>query len=753
MGNVKAQTPDYPTLKSRLFFLVFYGIGLYFVGACASTTWRPTGGGEWLWWMSGLALYVVSTLSAPFFVRPRDSLANALVSAPMLFTVDLSPVLQFRQELEIFRWATFWLVIAAGMFAVVSIALQSASKTDMSWRGRLSRLCYQLAVPLGSEVVAFTPPALISIFGFYQQHLVSMLWLAAVWVFVVTIKPVQLALQVWGTLRQSPGAKPMVEHVGEVERVDDPNLIRVSLTTAVSWKSEKLHTACLAGNRHVDVIPLFVQTQNDEVIGTGLCTDASARPSVDPGQVWTTSEDTRCDDVIQRLAGQNVAVDLIGIVVEDSNLSAVRIEVVNAKSLSEGTVVLVRDRDVTVYYQLLDAVTKEEVFAQNPRGTFVVVASQLGTIDPVRGFCKYGWVPPMNAPVFLQRAGTPLPVVAEKTADEFVLGRVAKTGMSVKCSLSDMLAFHTAVLGVTGTGKTELVLEIVRAHVAAQRKVFCVDFTGEYKARLLDCKPVILGFDQKAAETLEDLVNAIEYGQYKSEAEKKALDDWMNKARPDVDKKVAAFIESDGGGIGVFELPDIANTRATLRATELYLSAIFTWARENRKAREIVVVLEEAHTVIPETVMFGFDKGETQAVVGRMAQIALQGRKYGVGLLLVSQRTALVSKTLLSQCNTCICFTMYDKTGLDYLASVFASEHVRAIPNLHFLQGIAFGKAIKSERPIIFEIPEDPEKRKASASLNKTLPSSAPKAENADRSLVRTPDTVESPTERAGAPF
>jgi uncharacterized protein len=72
--------------------------------------------------------------------------------------------------------------------------------------------------------------------------------------------------------------------------------------------------------------------------------------------------------------------------------------------------------------------------------------------------------------------------------------------------------------------------------------------------------------------------------------------------------------------------------------------------------------------VIPEMNIFGFDKGETLAVIGRMAQIALQGRKFGVGLLIVSQRTALVSKTVLSQCGTCITFSLVDKTSLEYLA-------------------------------------------------------------------------------------
>ena len=77
----------------------------------------------------------------------------------------------------------------------------------------------------------------------------------------------------------------------------------------------------------------------------------------------------------------------------------------------------------------------------------------------------------------------------------------------------------------------------------------------------------------------------------------------------------------------IFELSEISNTRATLRATEMYLSEIFKWAQKNRGGK-ILLVLEEAHTIIPEINLYGHDKVDTAAVVGRMSQIALQGRKY-----------------------------------------------------------------------------------------------------------------------------
>jgi DNA helicase HerA-like ATPase len=183
---------------------------------------------------------------------------------------------------------------------------------------------------------------------------------------------------------------------------------------------------------------------------------------------------------------------------------------------------------------------------------------------------------------------------------------------------------------------------------------------------------------------------------------------------------VAGFLSKGGPGLGIFELPEIMNTKATLRATELYLSSIMEWARKNRRARRILIVLEEAHTIIPETFGSGFD-ADTQFVVGRISQIALQGRKYGVGLLLVSQRTALVSKSILSQCNTHVTFSLVDKTSIDYLANVYSSQHVQAIPNLRFLEAVAYGKAIRSERPLLIKLKYDPAKKDASDALTQQV--------------------------------
>ena len=73
------------------------------------------------------------------------------------------------------------------------------------------------------------------------------------------------------------------------------------------------------------------------------------------------------------------------------------------------------------------------------------------------------------------------------------------------------------------------------------------------------------------------------------------------------------------------------------------------WSREKTEGgvlRPLLVVMEEAHRYL------GADSGNIAADVVR--RIAKEGRKYGIGAMLISQRPAEVDETVLSQCGTLI---------------------------------------------------------------------------------------------------
>lgn len=306
----------------------------------------------------------------------------------------------------------------------------------------------------------------------------------------------------------------------------------------------------------------------------------------------------------------------------------------------------------------------------------------------------------MNSPLFWAKSREFPPSHLSK--DEFVIGNVPSTNIGVVAKVPELVEYHTAILGVTGTGKTELALDIVREAISRGVKVSCVDFTGEYRERLADLSPTFPAPSEHATNDLAAKLFDAETGAYGAGAEKKKFDEALRTMRTGTAKQIDDFLTSEEDNLAVFELAEIANTKATLRLTELYLSAIMNWARQHRKARQVLIVLEEAHTIIPEVFGAGFDY-DTQWVVSRIGQIALQGRKYGVGLMVVSQRTALVSKTILSQCNTFLTHSLIDQTSLNFLQSVYSEQHTRSIPNLRFLEFLAFGKAIRAERPILLK--------------------------------------------------
>src|SRR3546814_3622413 len=69
--------------------------------------------------------------------------------------------------------------------------------------------------------------------------------------------------------------------------------------------------------------------------------------------------------------------------------------------------------------------------------------------------------------------------------------------------------------------------------------------------------------------------------------------------------------------------------------------------KEERAKDPVLLVCEEAHRYVP-------DRGEAEyaAAQGAVRRIAREGRKYGLGLMLVSQRPADVESTVIAQCGT-----------------------------------------------------------------------------------------------------
>jgi hypothetical protein len=319
----------------------------------------------------------------------------------------------------------------------------------------------------------------------------------------------------------------------------------------------------------------------------------------------------------------------------------------------------------------------------------------------------------MNTPVF---AVSPEYGADLFDSDEthFQYGQIPGTAIRIGGPFTEAVQHHTAILGVTGCGKTELALDLVRHAAEHDTKILCVDLTAKYISRLASLDPVNLSLSEDLHADLSDKIFAVETGKYGAGDEKKGLKELDARLRANVDQKLEAFLTDGGRPVGILALEEISNTKATLHVTALYLTSLLTYAKTHSdRCPQVLVVLEEAHTVIPEASTMGLGDYESRGLVGKIAQIALQGRKYRVGLLVIAQRTATVSKTVLTQCNTIVSFACIDDTSLGFLSNVVGRAHVGIIPNLPFLNAVVFGKGVKAQRPLVIAVPYDPRKEQA----------------------------------------
>lgn len=112
-----------------------------------------------------------------------------------------------------------------------------------------------------------------------------------------------------------------------------------------------------------------------------------------------------------------------------------------------------------------------------------------------------------------------------------------------------------------------------------------------------------------------------------------------------------------------------------------------------------MVVIEEAHNYIPER---GTGKAASTSII---RTIAAEGRKFGMGLMIISQRPARVDKNVLSQCNTQIIMRVTNPNDLKALSkglegmSTELEEEIKRLP-----PGTAMIVSNEIERPIVVNI-------------------------------------------------
>ncbi len=150
---------------------------------------------------------------------------------------------------------------------------------------------------------------------------------------------------------------------------------------------------------------------------------------------------------------------------------------------------------------------------------------------------------------------------------------------------------------------------------------------------------------------------------------------------------------------------EVAGICSAVVARTLFSLKVWQTAEE-RSVDPILLVCEEAHRYVP-------NRGEAQYEAAQEAirRIAKEGRKYGVGLILVSQRPSEVEATVLSQCNSWLVLRITNDSDREHVRSILPdsmSGLTKMLSGLRRREAIFVGQAaVLPSRIMIRALDED----------------------------------------------
>lgn len=172
------------------------------------------------------------------------------------------------------------------------------------------------------------------------------------------------------------------------------------------------------------------------------------------------------------------------------------------------------------------------------------------------------------------------------------------------------------------------------------------------------------------------------------------LNEWVGASTP-----ISVF---DLSGIPTAVVDDLVG--AVLR---ILYDAVF-WGRlkhEGGRERPLLLVLEEAH------VYLGTQSTQSKSRAAIAARrIAKEGRKYGVGLMLISQRPSEVDTTILSQCGTVVALRLTNDSDRGQVTSC-APDNLKSLfsmlPVLRTGEALIVGEAVNMPIRAILDRPPE----------------------------------------------
>lgn len=171
------------------------------------------------------------------------------------------------------------------------------------------------------------------------------------------------------------------------------------------------------------------------------------------------------------------------------------------------------------------------------------------------------------------------------------------------------------------------------------------------------------------------------------------MDSWDGSGDPM--PGVLAQIMGEGAVVRIVDLSgvpnEVAGTASAAVARTLFSMKIWQSVAE-REVSPVLLVCEEAHRYVPNS-----GEAQYEAAQSAIKRIAKEGRKYGIGLFLVSQRPSEVETTVLSQCNSWVVLRTTNETDRAHVRGVLPDSMAgltKMLSGLRRREAIFVGQAV-----------------------------------------------------------
>jgi Domain of unknown function DUF87. len=620
-------------------------------------------------------------ITEKYFTKPIDVIVNILTLLIVLLTLD-------NKNHFLLYWPLFaYSIIVAGI-AFLSFFLIDDSRDKNHISQKIAKSSAIISGFLGSSRMLFSIVFILSLFSYFIPSLegkslinseqVSVILLIIFWGFAILIEPIDRKLiQPFFELLNNKGK---IKLIGKIAKRINPGIFYVEQSPNSPTLNQNdvvfLDDIKNSHESFKDKLPFAIfisKFETDSVNYLQFCSlNQDAKFDINK-QNYIFKYSSEITEGIKNNEIYKNKENIIGFVSDNSDIDIIKIRMIDGvdekKELREGDLLSVNFYKNATKYQIINVETDyENIDGQSRKGIKIISAQQIGYWkDDIQRFSEVGWVPDLNSPVFLENSTEQIP---DLPGNYFRVGNVPRSKYPIYIDLDEGVSHHIAIIGKTGTGKSSMAAKIIE------------------KMANNGCKVVIFEVDRNNNQSLSKYIDTTLIEVQNSTSFNLGS---TTKNIVSIAFQITAPRQTSTGQTNTVNLSDDA---AGL------IDNVIAY-QTSHPDEKICVVMEEAYDFIPEN-SFG-SQGFGQPSVSRISQQVLKCRKHSIGFLIITQRTALVTKTILYQCHTIVALQSFDETSKNFMGAYISNNYLDSMSILPKYRAIVVGKGSTCDRPVIVD--------------------------------------------------